>query len=107
MAVVPFEMSKEMRIGIRKDWPELITILNKAIASINQKEHSNIKNKWLAYSSNDQKVIKVIKVDLSPKEQAWLDTHRVITLGGVFFRPLTITMRSKVGPKESARITPN
>ena len=34
MAVVPFEMSREMRIGVRKDWPELVGIISKAIASI-------------------------------------------------------------------------
>jgi PAS domain S-box-containing protein len=35
------------RIGVRKDWPELISILNKTLAAITTSEHEQIKAKWI------------------------------------------------------------
>lgn len=34
-------------VGVRKDWPELIPILNKAIAAITPKERAEIRDKWI------------------------------------------------------------
>jgi PAS domain S-box-containing protein len=34
--------------SIRKDWPMLVTILNKALASISEEEHQAIEQKWVA-----------------------------------------------------------
>ena len=34
--------------AVRKDWPELVSILNKALASIQPEEHSVIRQKWIA-----------------------------------------------------------
>ncbi|HAS73738.1 MAG TPA: histidine kinase [Clostridiales bacterium UBA8960] len=36
-----------LHFAVRKDWPELVTILNKAIASITEAEKIAINNKWL------------------------------------------------------------
>lgn len=36
-----------LHFAIRKDWPELVTIMNKAIASISEEEKIAINNKWL------------------------------------------------------------
>lgn len=44
----PTEYKYELAFGVRKDWPELITILNKAIDDISDKEKKLIKNTWLA-----------------------------------------------------------
>ncbi len=35
-------------MGVRKDWPELVTILNKALASIPPNEQNAISGKWLS-----------------------------------------------------------
>jgi len=36
-----------LRIAIRSDWPELISILNKGVASISKEEMNVIRNKWI------------------------------------------------------------
>lgn len=38
----------DLAIGVRKDWPELVELLNKALASIEQERHSAIRQKWMA-----------------------------------------------------------
>lgn len=38
----------DLFIAVRNDWPELVPLINKALASISPQEHSEIRNKWLA-----------------------------------------------------------
>lgn len=42
-------------MGVRKDWPELAGILNKALASISEKEKYQISEKWISLSG--QKIV--------------------------------------------------
>ena len=42
------EYKFELSMGVRKDWPEMVNILNKVIDSISDQEHRAIKNKWMA-----------------------------------------------------------
>jgi signal transduction histidine kinase len=37
----------DLAIGVRNDWPELVSILNKGIDLVTRKEVVEIKNKWL------------------------------------------------------------
>ncbi len=39
--------AKGLSFGVRKDWPELVPILEKAIASISEKKHTAIRQKWV------------------------------------------------------------
>ena len=43
--MLPYTYS--LRVGVRKDWPELIPIFNKAIHSITKEEHAAIRKKWM------------------------------------------------------------
>lgn len=45
---VPTPYNYELSMGVRKDWPELVPILDKALVSLNKKETTAIKNTWLA-----------------------------------------------------------
>jgi two-component system, sensor histidine kinase and response regulator len=45
--VVP-DLSHDLRFGVRKDWPELVGILNKALAAIPQSYHQELRTKWLS-----------------------------------------------------------
>lgn len=40
------------RIAVRKDWPEAVGLLNKAIATITPEEHAAIRRKWIAVQSD-------------------------------------------------------
>jgi PAS domain S-box-containing protein len=37
------------RIGVRKDWPELVPILNKALMTITRKERDDIQSRWIRF----------------------------------------------------------
>jgi len=36
-----------LRFGVRRDWPELVSLLNKGLASISEDEHKAIRQKWV------------------------------------------------------------
>ena len=59
--------------GIRKDWPEFVTILNKAIDSISQAMRREIRGKWLPDVSSKKGEPK--KIALTEEEREWLKAH--------------------------------
>ena len=48
----PTKYRFELCIGVRKDWPQLAAILDKALGTIDDKERSAIKNAWMAIEVN-------------------------------------------------------
>ncbi|WP_144375281.1 transporter substrate-binding domain-containing protein [Thiolapillus brandeum] len=44
-APTPFNL--DLRMGVRKDWPELVTILDKLLDSISDEQRAAIRKKWL------------------------------------------------------------
>ncbi|MBF0189471.1 MAG: transporter substrate-binding domain-containing protein, partial [Magnetococcales bacterium] len=44
----PTRFSFELAMGVRKEWPELVSILDKSLAALSREEHNTIKNTWLA-----------------------------------------------------------
>ena len=70
------EMSRGLSVGIRKDWPELIPILNKAINAITPEERIGIDNKWMLTTLSADKA--KLRIDLSDEEKAWLKENPVI-----------------------------
>jgi DNA-binding NtrC family response regulator/ABC-type amino acid transport substrate-binding protein len=77
------------RIGVRKDEPLLLSLLNKAIASITEKERDRILAKW--YGTNipplPSYLKKQEKLELSPEEQAWLAQDHTVRVRVVDFPP--------------------
>ena len=69
------EYPVEMVTHIRKDWPELIPILNKAIAALQQDELPRIINKWF---SNWPQRSTAIRLTLTSEERAWLDKKHTV-----------------------------
>jgi signal transduction histidine kinase/CheY-like chemotaxis protein/ABC-type amino acid transport substrate-binding protein/HPt (histidine-containing phosphotransfer) domain-containing protein len=45
----PSKFKTDLSIGVRKDWPELIPILNKALDTIDKKERAAIQNTWMSF----------------------------------------------------------
>ena len=46
----PTQYNLDLAMGVRKDWPELVSLLNKALDSIDDKERTAIRNAWLGLS---------------------------------------------------------
>ena len=71
--------------GIRKDWPELASILDKALASINEKERLNIFQSWskpeIAKVETVSNIDASITIILTDKERSFLNTHPQIKIG--------------------------
>jgi len=44
----PTPYNFEQSIAVRKDWPQLVTILNKAIGQITPQQRQEVKNRWFA-----------------------------------------------------------
>lgn len=44
----PTEYTFELAMGVRKDWPELVPILNKALDDIDEQTKTAIKNRWVS-----------------------------------------------------------
>jgi len=61
------ESSGDWRIGVRKDWPELLSIINKGIATITKEEIDRLKEKWFGLTDINQ-----ITIDLTREEQAFI-----------------------------------
>ena len=74
------DTSELMRLGfgIRKDWPELVDILNKAMDSVPASELNAIKSKWM---SLDSKGPGEVGLELTEAERRWLAAHPVIKVG--------------------------
>ncbi len=48
----PTEYKHELSMGVRKEWPELVGILDKSLASLSDAERTAIKNAWIAVRYN-------------------------------------------------------
>ncbi len=46
------EYTYDLSIAVRKDWPQLVVILNKFLDSLSVKERANIRKKWLSINYN-------------------------------------------------------
>ncbi len=70
------------RFGVRRDWPELVSILDKALQAIPQKEKDAIFNAWVPVQPGPASpAAGPAPVALSGEEEAWIRAHPVIRLG--------------------------
>jgi len=63
-------------IGVRKDWPELAAILDRALISLTRNEVRAIYRKWGGIGDNEKLGLEWIS--LAPEEKAWIKDHPVI-----------------------------
>jgi len=76
----PFE-STGLFIGVRNDWPELVSILNKGLVSITAAEHIKLRHRWITIDSQSRHVDRE-EVALTVEERTWLGTHSEIRFTG-------------------------
>ncbi|MCB1886065.1 MAG: transporter substrate-binding domain-containing protein [Rhodocyclaceae bacterium] len=65
-----------LHFGIRKDWPELRALVDKAIDSISEAEMVEIRRRWLGVTTQP------VYLTLSAGEREWLKAHPVIRFAG-------------------------
>lgn len=71
----PDEIVKD-HIGVRKDWPILNTILEKAMASVTYEEYEDLKQRWFVSGQSDGSGFY-----LTPTEEEWLKTLGSLRVG--------------------------
>jgi len=72
---IPFSM------GVRSDWPLLVSILNKGLASIGSGGLSKIVAEWI------QRAEREMITDLAPEERAWLAQNHTVRVRVTNFAP--------------------
>ncbi len=76
VAQVPIR-GPEVHMAVRKDWPILKGLIDKAFAAMPAHEHAAIKENWMAFA--EQKIEESDpEVALTAEEQVWLKQHPVI-----------------------------
>ena len=83
VSALAFELAEKVHLGIRKDWPEFTTIINKAIKAIPVEKHSEIKGRWVSHDYVDNKK----QVEFTPQEQAWLAQNHSVQVRVVNIPP--------------------
>jgi len=87
---------KPLAMAVRKDWPELVPILNKALESITPEEHLAIRKRWIVLEppntekQNEKTPIKPIMITMTPMERSFIATHKPIPFSEVNWAPLSI-----------------
>ena len=64
--------ASKLHIAVRKDWPELYSIINKAVNSITSVELNQLKMKWLSMDINPS------TISLTKQERSWLKQNKKI-----------------------------
>ena len=75
-AVIPNSES-DVVFATRKDWPELVTLLNKGMAAISMAEKQRLFSLWFGLTPTSEE----IPTALTGTEKAWLKAHPVIRVG--------------------------
>lgn len=76
----PFDM-EALSIGVRNDWPELVSILNKGLNAITATEHIDIRRRWISADLPQPESGSKI-VELTHQERAWLQEHPTVRFTG-------------------------
>jgi len=84
-------MEQMLHVGVRKDWPEFIPILNKAIKAISREKHTEIRSKWIATSRANK-----FDLALTDAEKDWLAQSHTVQVGVIHLPPYQII--GKQGP---------
>ncbi len=60
----PSDQSQSLHFAVRKDWPELVSIINKALAGITKEERTEINNRWIGVEGtvDYSDVVRVIEI---------------------------------------------
>jgi len=71
------DLQIEAAAGVRADWPEVVSIINKGFDAIGMGNVRNIMAKWFEFPSTEQ------SLELTQEEKSWLAKHRKLRLGSL------------------------
>ena len=77
MRMLP-ESQTKLVMSIRKDWPELVEILNKGLAAITREEMAELYRRWFGQDYLNRIAPQAA---LTAEERAWLTEHPVLRVG--------------------------
>ncbi len=84
---IVLDIPSDMVIGVRKDWPELLDILNKGLRAITADEMAELYRRW--FGSEYLQQVGNPRVSLTADEQAWIQAHPVVKAGfAPFWAPI-------------------
>ena len=69
---------QKLAFGVRNDWPEMVSILNKAIEAVPPGKAMEILRRWASLESGEVPVAG--RRSYTPEEEAWLQEHPGITV---------------------------
>ena len=69
----------DQRIAVRKDWPELAILFQKALDSITEDERRTILHRWIGVASFDSEAA---RLKLTREEQTWIKKHPIVRVTG-------------------------
>lgn len=69
----------QLGLGIRQDWPELVSIINKAMAAVPASELNAIKERWMSPIQFTQ--FREVTLELDEEEKAWIRANPTIRIG--------------------------
>ena len=68
--------------SVRKDWPELVSIINKALASLPKETKNNLFSHWFGFSLSEFGFNKKEEsISLTAQEKVWINEHPDIRIG--------------------------
>ncbi|MBM9614552.1 transporter substrate-binding domain-containing protein [Desulfobulbus rhabdoformis] len=89
VASTPFG-NHDQAMGVRKDWPELATIINKVLRTLSAEERLAIEKKWALPAPQ----VSAPPLELTTKEKQWLASHGRIKIGiGESWAPFVYTKK--------------
>ncbi|MBT4045249.1 MAG: transporter substrate-binding domain-containing protein [Rhodospirillaceae bacterium] len=84
------------RFGVRKDWPELASILDKALRAMGEAEKARVMRRWVSAGQGTAPHGTAKAFQLNAKERAWLAERKNIRIGANLSWP-PISYRDKSG----------
>lgn len=86
-SIIPFKTTqlgaRDLRFLLRKDAPELLSILNKGLAAVSEEEKAAIELKWYASSAFN----KAKSISLTAQERTWMQANQVVKVSSEYDWP--------------------
>ncbi|MCZ7599193.1 MAG: transporter substrate-binding domain-containing protein [Gammaproteobacteria bacterium] len=70
-----------LAFAVRKDWPELRGLIDKALGALSPQDHADIKRRWLPVEVPEPRLADQVTSRLTAAERQWLEEHTRVRVG--------------------------